>query len=215
MLKSNEDKIKSSTAPNFSEDSVRIQAGSFVYDNKWINFSGTVFRVTDYITSVVRGSRTRFFKDRNYAVYLLIGVDPIKGLRVAEGRHVPYTTLQAVPIPTSYDFLPLVGVVLVQNGTQDLNYGYSPIKDRNIQSLSGYGNVVDKDLKGDVGDDSLVYGDTGLIGATGLEGVTGLSGTDGATGYRGITLDPLQGATGLGGMTGINWGIHIPFEEFH
>jgi len=214
MLKSNEDKIKAGVAPNFSDDSVRIQAGSFVLDNKWINFNGTLFKVRDYITSVLRGSRTRFFKDRNYAVYLLIGIDPVQGIRAIEGRHVLFTTLQAVPAPETYDFLPLIGLVLVQNGTRDLNYGYMPLKNENVIFLSGYGNIIDKNLKGDVGDDSVIYGETGLIGHTGLEGLTGQDGFWGATGYVGHTPIPPRGYTGLGGMTGINWDIYIPFEEF-
>jgi len=215
MLRSNEDKIKTGVVPNFSDDSVRIQAGSFVYDNKWINFNGYVFVASNYITSVLVGSRTRFFKDRNYAVYLLVGIDPVQGLRVAEGTHVLFTTLQAVPPPVSYDFLPLIGVILIQDGTKDLNYGYIPLKNENIQPLSGFGNILDKNIKGDVGDGSVAYGETGFVGYTGLMGYTGLEGYTGAAGYTGPTPTPLVGETGIGGMTGINWGIHIPFEIFY
>jgi hypothetical protein len=214
MMKSNEDKIKAGVTPNFSDDSVRIQAGSFVFDNKWINFNGAVLKVTDYITTVLRGSRTRFFKDRSYAVFLLVGLDPVQGLKIAEGRHVLFTTLQAVPVPESYDFLPLVGVVVVQDGTRDLNYGYLPLKNDNIVALSGYGNIIDKNLKGDPGEDSTVHGETGLIGHTGLQGLTGLQGALGVTGYQSPALAPQRGETGLMGMTGINWDIHVPFLEF-
>jgi hypothetical protein len=214
MLKSKEDKIGAGVIPHFSDDSVRIQAGSFVFDNKWINFNGAIFKVTDYITSVLVGNRTRFFKDRNYAVFILVGLDPQVGLVAAEGRHVLFTTLQATPAPVSYSFLPLVGIVLLQDGSRDLNYGYLPLKDENVFFMSGYGNIIDKNLKGDIGDDSVVCGETGLTGFTGLEGHTGLSGLLGATGYVGPTQTPQQGATGLMGMTGINWDIFIPFETF-
>jgi len=215
MLQSNSDKIKASTVPNFSDDSVRIKAGSFVYDNKWINFSGTVFKVRDYITSVLVGTRTRFFKDRNYAVYLLIGLDPTQGIRVIEGQHVPFSTLQGVPPPDSYDFLPLVGVISIQDGTRDLNFGYLPLKNENIILFSGYGNILDKDLKGVQGDANYTYGETGLVGGTGLKGSTGNQGILGVTGQRGHTPTPQRGYTGIVGMTGISWNIHVPFEEFY
>jgi len=214
MLKSNDNKIKANTVPNFSDNAVRIQAGSFVYDNKWINFNGSVFKVSEYITSVVRGSRTRFFKDRNYAVMLMVGLDPVQGVRVVEGTHVLFSTLQAVPAPSQYDFLPLVGVVVIQDGSRDLNLGYLPLKNENVLFFSGYGNIIDKNLKGVIGDDSLVYGDTGLYGNTGVQGSTGVVGTIGATGTQGITLSAPRGMTGIGGMTGISWNIHIPFRDF-
>ena len=214
MFKPNENKIKASTAPSFSDDSVRINAGSFVYDNKWINFNGSIFVVRDYITSVLKGNRARFFKDRNYAVFILVGLDPDKGISVAEGTHVLFSTLQAIPPPESFSFLPLVGVILLQNGSRDLNYGYVPLKNENIVFFSGYGNVVDRNLKGDSGEDSYVYGETGLVGETGMRGFFGDKGATGALGTIGPTLSPLQGYTGLGGMTGISWSIHIPFEQF-
>jgi hypothetical protein len=213
-MKSNENKVKAGVTPNFSDDSVRIQAGSFVFDNRWINFNGAVFKVTDYIATVLRGSRTRFFKDRNYAVFLLVGLDPVQGLKIAEGRHVSFTTMQAVPVPESYDFLPLIGVVVVQDGTRDLNYGYQPLKNDNIVALSGFGNIIDKDLKGDPGENSFVYGETGLTGDTGLQGITGQQGGFGITGHQSPLLMPQQGETGLMGMTGINWDIHVPFQVF-
>jgi hypothetical protein len=214
MMQSNEDKIRAGTNPNFSDDTVRIKAGSFVIENKWINFNGTLFKITEYIDSVLRGSRTRFFKDRSYAVYIMVGLDPSQGIRSVEGTHVPFTTIQAVPPPEEYSFLPLVGIVLVQDGTRDLNYGYVPLKNENVIFFSGYGNVIERDLKGARGDASQIYGETGLYGITGFIGVPGPQGTLGITGQVGSTPAAPRGYTGMGGMTGISWGIHIPFQEF-
>jgi len=214
MLKPNEDKIQANTAPNYSDDSVRIKAGSFIIDNKWINFNGTVYKVSDYIKSVVVGSRTRFFRDRGYAVYLLVGIDPINGVSTVEGEHVPFTTIKSVPPPDTFSFLPLVGIVLIQDGTRDLNYGFIPLKSDNIQFFSGYGNIIDKDIKGSRGETSEVYGSTGIYGSTGLVGETGIRGRTGITGAIGPLTDPPRGVTGLGGITGISWGINIPFIQF-
>lgn len=213
-MKPNKDKIKSSIIPNYSDDSVKIDAGSFVYDNKWINFNGSLFKIKDYINSVLVGTRTRFFKDRNYAVYLLVGLDPTQGVRVAEGDHVSFSTIGAVPPPTDFDFLPLVGIVVVQDGTRDLNYGYKPLEQQNVILYSGYGNIIDKNLVGINGEDSTEIGDTGLQGYTGIEGAMGEQGNRGLTGIKGPTSIAPSGVTGIGGMTGISWSIHIPFERF-
>lgn len=213
-MKTNEDKIRATTSPNFSDDSVIIKAGSFVYDNKWINFNGSIYKVSDYINSVLVGNRTRFFKDRSYAVYLLVGLNPVLGVVTAEGKHVLFTTLQAVPPPDSYNFLPLVGIVLTQDGTRDLNFGYLPLKNENIVFFSGYGNIIDKDLQGIQGDASTVYGETGIYGVTGFVGDTGNAGDSGATGYVGPLSSAPRGDTGVGGMTGISWSINIPFQNF-
>jgi hypothetical protein len=214
MMKPNKDKIRSTVIPNFSDDSVRIEAGSFVFDNKWINFNGSIFKVKDYITSSLVGSRTRFFKDRNYAVYILVGLDPTQGVRVAEGIHVPFSTIGAVPPPTDFDFLPLVGIIAIQDGTRDLNYGYKPIEQQNVILYSGYGNITDKDLVGIPGVDSVTIGDTGFQGYTGIVGTLGEQGRRGMTGQKGPTPIAPAGVTGIGGMTGISWSIHIPFNEF-
>lgn len=214
MIQSNKDKVKAGTTPNFSDGAVRIKAGSFVIDNKWINFSGVVFKVTGYIDSVLRGNRTRFFKDRNFSVYLMVGLDPAQGIVTIEGKHVPFSTLQAVPPPENFSFLPLVGIILVQDGTRDINYGFIPLKNENITFFSGYGNVLDPNQKGVQGDASQIYGETGVYGVTGMPGPTGFEGSLGVTGSFGHTPTAPQGYTGTGGMTGIGWGIHIPFQEF-
>lgn len=214
MLKSKDDKITAKTTPDFSSDSINIQAGSVIIDNKWVSYKGTIIKIRDYISSVVRGSRTRFFKDRGYAVYLMIGLDPEEGIKIAEGRHVKFSTLKAVPLPENFSFLPLIGVVLVQDGSRDLVNGFKPVNQENIFFFSGSGNVLDKNLKGVTGDDSLVYGETGLFGYTGLEGLEGDEGKIGLTGYPGPTEAADRGHTGAHGATGINWNIHIPFQEF-
>lgn len=212
MLKSKSEKISAGSIPILSDDAIRINAGSFIINNAWISFSGTVIKVRDYIASVVVGNRTRFFKDRNYAVYLLVCLDPNNGVTVIEGNHVLFTTLSAVPPPISYSALPLVGLILIQDGTLDIIYGYKPVKDENIIHFSGTGNIIDRDLKGIPGDDSIIAGETGITGETGFRGISGDTGYSGVTGHQGPAVVPKRGAMGLMGMTGINWDIYIPFE---
>lgn len=212
MLKSKSEKICAGATPLLSKDSIRINSGSFIIDNVWISFIGTIFKVTDYISSVVVGNRTRFFKDRNYAVYLLICLDPNNGITVVEGKHVLFTTLKAVPSPESFSALPLIGLILIQDGTRDLVTGFKPVKDENLIYFSATGNIVDKNLKGISGEDSTIYGETGKRGETGIDGNQGAGGYQGVTGYIGPTIGLISGEPGLKGMTGINWDIYIPFE---
>jgi hypothetical protein len=212
MLKQKSEKISAESIPILSNDAIRINAGSFVIDNAWINFSGTIFKIRDYITSVVVGNRTRFFKDRNYAVYLLICLDPNNGVTVLEGTHVLFTTLSAVPPPDTFTALPLIGLILVQDGTLDIIYGHKPVKNENIIFFSGTGNIADKNLKGIVGEDSIISGETGMIGITGLRGFKGYTGYVGGTGSSGPLVNAKLGDKGLKGMTGINWDIYIPFD---
>ncbi len=213
MLKPKSEKISAGSVPVLSDDAIRINAGSFIIDNAWISFSGTVFKIRDYISSVVVGNRTRFFKDRDYAVYLLICLDPNNGVTVVEGTHVKFTTLSAVPPPKNFSYLPLIGLILIQDGTRDVIYGFKPIKDENIIYFSGTGNIDDKDLKGITGAASLISGVTGMVGYTGIRGLRGVTGHVGITGFQGPTVTPDNGTTGLMGMTGINWDIYVPFEE--
>jgi len=212
MLKSKSEKISAGSVPLLSDDSVRISAGSFIINNAWISFSGTVFKIRDYIASVVVGNRLRFFKDRNYAVYLLICLDPNNGITVYEGNHVLFTTLSAVPPPETFSALPLIGLILIQDGTRDIIYGYKHIKDENIIFFSGIGNIIDRNLKGIVGENSIISGETGMIGITGLRGFKGYTGYVGVTGCQGPSVNARSGEMGLKGMTGINWDIYIPFE---
>lgn len=212
MLTKKNEKIDAGCKPLLSKDAVRINSGSFVIDNKWVSFKGTIFNINNYISSVVVGNRTRFFKNRGYAVYLLICIDPNNGLLVSEGKQVPFSTLQAIPPPVSYTALPLIGILLIQDGTRDINYGYKPLKQENIYFFNGTGNVLDKDLKGIDGNDSIFLGETGFIGITGLIGQEGIVGDRGITGMVGPTLYVPPGEQGKQGMTGINWDIHVPFR---
>jgi len=214
MLKSKSKQVMAGVTPNYSDDSIRIEAGSVVVSNSWINYDAVLFRLTNYVASVVKPPRTRFFQNRNYAVYLLIGLDIDQGIRVAEGRQVPFSTVLSVPRPEGYDFIPLIGVVAVQDGSDDLNNGYLPLKDEYLEFFNGSGNVVDSGLKGITGVDSTVAGHTGLQGFTGPEGLRGYQGVTGLVGVTGLHVNPSQGVTGLQGMTGINWQVHVPLEEF-
>lgn len=212
MLKPKSEKISAGSIPVLSDDAVRINAGSFIIDNAWISFSGAVFKIRDYISKVVVGNRTRFFKDRNHAVYLLICLDPNNGITVSEGTHVKFTTLSAVPPPKTFSYLPLIGLILIQDGTRDVVYGFKPIKDENIIYFSGTGNIDDRNLKGITGVDSIISGETGITGYTGLRGFRGSTGYMGLMGHTGPIVFPRSGETGLKGMTGINWDIYVPFE---
>jgi hypothetical protein len=212
MLVTKNEKINAGYKPELSEDAVVINAGSFVIDNQWVSFYGTVFKINTYISSVVVGNRTRFFKDRGYAVYLLVCLNPNNGIVIFEGKHVLFTTLQAVPPPTSYTAIPLIGVILIQDGTRDINYGYKPLKQENIIFYNGMGNVLNKNLKGVKGENSTIIGETGLVGVTGLLGQDGVQGDYGTTGAEGLSLYVPPGAEGPRGMTGINWDIYVPFE---
>ena len=212
MLKPKSEKITAGSIPFLSDDAIRISADSFIIDNAWVSFSGAVFQVRDYISSVVVGNRTRFFKDRDYAVFLLICLDPNNGIVVVEGTHVRFTTLAAVPPPKNFSYLPLIGLILVQDGTRDVITGFKPIKDENIVYFSGTGNIDDRNLKGITGANSLISGVTGMTGYTGNRGLSGSTGYVGVTGNQGPQVVPERGRTGLMGMTGINWDIYVPFE---
>jgi len=214
MLKPKNNKIKGVTVPNYSDDSVKIESGSIIIDNKWVSYKGTLFRLSSYINTVIKGSRTRFFKDRNFAVYLLIGIDVNEGITVIEGTHVPFTTMQAVPRPVGFTIAPLVGVIAIQDGSSDLVYGYKPLENENIQFFSGSGNIIKKNLKGAQGEPSTTYGETGIVGETGIPGIVGETGFIGVTGLVGPVIPGNQGVTGFPGMTGISWDIDIPFEDF-
>ena len=215
MLKPKQEKINAGSVPVISKDTLRINAGSFVIDNAWVSFSGAVFKLRDYIDSVVVGNRTRFFKDRGYAVYLLICLDVNNGIQIIEGTHVKFTTLNAVPPPSSFSTIPLIGLILVQDGTRDVVYGYKPLEDKNIVYFSGTGNIINKNLKGVDGEDNPQYGFTGMYGFSGVGGHTGTQGDTGVIGVTGITPPSQSGATGYQGMTGIYWDINVPFDVLY
>lgn len=214
MIKPRKSSIGASSTPNYSDDSVRIEAGSIVVDNSWVNYDAVLFRLTDYISSVVKPPRTRFFQNRDYAVYLLVGLNINEGIKVVEGRQVRFSSVGAVPRPESYDIVPLVGIVAVQDGSDDLNEGYRPLKDEYIEFLNGSGNVVDQSLKGITGVDSDVVGCSGAAGWTGLGTPQGPTGYRGPMGVTGLVTPAPQGYTGVQGMTGINWQVHAHLDTF-
>lgn len=214
MLKSKKNTINASVKPTISKGTVRINAGFFVFDNNWINFRGKLFKLDEYIGRVLSPPRTRFFNDRNYAFYLVIGLDKNGELTYLEGNQVKFSSIKSVPVPSVIDVIPLVGLIVIQDGSRDLNFGYKPLNDSNVIFFSGAGNVLDKDQKGIQGEANNSYGFTGLMGETGIVGEQGVKGSMGQTGITGPTIYGDRGETGTKGMTGINWNIHIPFESF-
>lgn len=214
MLKPRSAQVTAGTTPNYSDDSVRIEAGSIVVDNSWVNYDAVLFRLSEYIGRAVVPPRTRFFQNRNYAVYLMVGLDLDEGIKVVEGRQVPFTSVRSVPRPVSFDIVPLIGIVAVQNGSDDLNLGYLPLRNENIEYFNGAGNVLDAGRKGITGVDSDVAGETGPQGMTGPEGSRGALGASGISGYTGLQPIARCGETGVRGMTGINWQVHVPLISF-
>lgn len=213
MLKQKNNLVESKVT-SFSDEIVNIDAGSVVFDNKWISYKSILFNLRDYITSVLVSPRTTFFQNRSYAVYIVVGIDFIGNIAVREGLQVPFVSVDTVPIPTTLDIIPLVGIVAIQDGSSDLEYGFKPLKNSNIFRYSGAGNILNKNLVGVEGPLSDVYGYTGIQGYTGLIGEEGLKGEKGITGLPGILVLGEQGSTGIRGLTGINWNIHFPFINF-
>lgn len=117
---------------NTADDTVIIDAGSLVVDNNWIDFKGVLFNVQQYLRNAVTGQRIRFFKDVNYAIYLVLGIDTTGSLTVTEGTQVPYTTLSSVPIPPVFDSVPIAGIVVIQDGTTNLTDAIKPVNDNNV-----------------------------------------------------------------------------------
>jgi hypothetical protein len=215
-LKPRQNVQRAKSQPNIDKGSIVIDAGSLVYDNKWLSYKGTVFGVIEYISSVVDGTvRKRFFRQRSYALQLLIGIDTSGALQVVEGTQVPYTTKQSVPIPSTYDMIPLMAVLLVQDGSADVVNGFVPLNDSSVTYFSGAGNILEKNTVGEAALDDGLTGQGGSIGITGLVGVAGLTGRVGHEGYTGSIGIAPTGMQGLEGITGINWDIHIPFEYFY
>ena len=132
MLKQNFNTVTAKVQPSVSDSTVVIGAGSFVFDNNWIDFPGTVFSVTDYINSQISPSRKSFFNGRSYALCIVVGLSNNGELEVLEGTQVVFTTAASVPIPSTFTFIPLVGIILIQDGTADMTGGIKPLKDNNV-----------------------------------------------------------------------------------
>lgn len=212
MFKSKDNTVSARVQKNFTDDSVIINSGSFVIDNKWVDYTGTFFNVKDYLRNTITAQRVRFFNYANYAVYLVLGVDVNGSLTVVEGTQVKYTTLDSVPVPSIFDVIPIVGIVIIQDGSTNLIDGIKPLAENNVIFYSGMGNVLDKNLVGLVGVDSMILGATGASGETGNQGVAGLIGAVGEKGSTGADGLGITGPVGDQGMTGINWDIQVIFD---
>lgn len=215
MLKQKNGALKAKIQQNINKGTIVIDSGSLVYDNKWISYQGTVFNFETYVDSVVDGaSRRKFFKKKNYAVQIVVGIDKSGALKVKEGNQILFVSKKAVPIPLELDMIPLVSVLYIQDGSDDLTLGYKPIKSSNITYFSGFGNVLGKDQKGT---SNNVKGSTGNEGVRGVTGNKGALGNQGLTGFQGITGTQgasVFGETGPIGITGINWDINVSFTSF-
>jgi len=197
-----------------SNNSINIDAGSIVFNNKWVNYKSTIFSVKTYIESVLISPRTRFFQNRGYSVFLLIGVSETGIIQVIEGEQTKFTTILNAPPPATFNIIPLVGLVLIQDGSSDLNYGFKPIQDSYLIHFSGTGNIINKNIVGIKGPSCDVLGETGLYGITGSQGPQGHIGPIGDVGTTGPYIKGDTGFIGVPGITGINWTIHFPLEIF-
>lgn len=214
MLKSKPNTLSARIKRSIDKGAVIIDSGSLVYDNKWIEYNGTLFEARRYIESKLNETtRRRFFTGRNYAVQILIGVDSSGSVRISEGTQSLFSTKESVSVPSTYGVIPLVSVLLIQDGSSDLNYGFRALNESNVTFFSGAGNVLDKNLTGPAGIDSYETGMNGPIGFTGLKGLSGETGYVGNVGTTGSIGDSTYGITGPQGMTGINWDINIPFDN--
>lgn len=215
MLKPKQNTFNAKIQKNIDKGTVIIDAGSIVFDNQWISYQGMIFKVNEYIENVLDNTnRQRFFTNKNYAAQIIIGIDKSGSIKYKEGTQVLYSSKKSVPIPPTFETVPLVSILLIQDGSSDMNYGYKPLNETNVTFFSGSGNVLDKNQKGD---NSNIRGITGIDGDKGSTGLKGLDGDRGDQGLQGIIgaqgMAP-TGISGVQGMTGINWAIHIPFEQF-
>jgi hypothetical protein len=212
MLKSKNTVVTAKVQKNFTDYSVIINAGSLVIENKWIDYSGTFFNVQQYLRNAITTQRVRFFNYAGYACYLVVGIDVNGALSVIEGTQALFTTSESVPRPAIFNIVPLVGIIVIQDGSSNLIDGIKPLDESNVIFYSGMGNVLDKNLVGPEGVNSLITGETGTQGETGFQGLPGLTGP---IGDMGITGDDGLGITGLigpQGMTGLNWDVQVMFD---
>jgi len=213
MLKAINSTISSKLVRSIVSDTVNIDSGSVVFDNKWLTYGSVNYKISDYITKIVVSPRTRFFNNRNYAVMLVVGLTKNGSITTVEGTQVKFTSKDNVPLPSTISIIPLVGIILVQDGTSNLN-SFKDISNNDIVSFSGVGNIKEKDQTGILGASGIQVGDTGIVGLTGLIGETGAMGITGEQGHTGIIGPRVKGDTGLPGITGISWDIDIPFKTF-
>jgi hypothetical protein len=214
MLERKDSLVGSKKVRSLANNVIKIDSGSYVIDNKFISVKDINYSVNEYVLSAVVSPRTSFFVNRNYAVMLVVGINSLGVVSTVEGSQVKYTTNDAVPLPHTINFLPLIGIVLRQDGTVNLN-SFKDLKDTDLIEFSGYGNIEEKNQVGDRGPESFDQGATGVQGETGPQGLRGLQGYTGFAGHTGLDGVGVKGEAGLPGMTGINWLIHIPFENFY
>jgi hypothetical protein len=213
MLKHNKSTIKSNSIENKIKGSVRLDAGSFVIDNQWVSYDNYLFKMEDYLNTVITANRPNFFNDRNNAVALIVTLSIKEGIKIIEGNQVTYTSREAVPLPQVVGSIPLIGIIVRQDGTSDLNSGYKALSDNDLLFFSGTGNIEDKNLVGLTGLSNTAQGLTGLIGDMGSTGASGITGPKGFSGETGLEGPLIQGETGVRGMTGISWDVNLPFRD--
>ncbi len=185
------------------DNKIRIESGSFVYENKWVNYKSKIFNLNVYVKEKLK-ERDSFFNNRGYALYLVICMDFYGKLFVEEGAQVLFKLKESVPAPKIKN-IPLVGLILVQDGTEDINYGFSPILDSDLIEYSGFGNILEKNLPGVTGLASYAVGERGVQGVTGPAGITGLAGLTGLPGIQGPVGRFFVGSTGVMGIPGLNY----------
>jgi hypothetical protein len=213
MLKPRDSLIGGKKVRGVTDDTINIGSGSVVFDNKWLTYKSINYKISDYIKEVVVSPRIRFFTNRNYAVMLIVGIDNLGTVKTLEGSQVKFSTNDGVPAPQTYDTIPLIGIILKQDGSNDLN-AFKAVSNTDLVQFSGMGNIKEKNIVGSQGATGVEVGYTGPEGDSGLIGLTGLVGTTGLYGETGLTGFGSQGATGANGLTGVNWTIHFLFREF-
>jgi hypothetical protein len=213
MIKTTNSTINSKLVRSIVSDTVNIDAGSVVFDNRWISYNSINYDISDYITSVVVPPRTRFFNNRNYSLTIVVGLDRTGSIKTVEGSQVLFSSNNNVPLPTTINIIPLVGIVLVQDGTADLN-SFRDVSNKDIISFSGMGNIKNKNLIGNIGEPGVLAGERGVTGVAGIIGARGITGPVGDRGHTGLEGVKVRGETGLPGSTGISWDINIPFKVF-
>ena len=212
MLKQKKNTVNSNCMNNNIGNSVKVKAGSLVIDNKWVSYDSYMFNVTDYINRSLSTNRSTFFSKKKSAIYILVTLGLKRGISILEGKEVRYISRESVPRPTVIDSIPLVGIILRQDGTDDLSTGFILVTDKDLDSFSGTGNIIEKNLVGITGLNNNTQGLTGIqgnLGDTGLQGLTGLVGDQGETG---VVSAFIVGETGAQGATGISWDTHVPFS---
>jgi hypothetical protein len=201
----NANSILISLLPNSLGRKIKIEAGSFIYDDRWINYKSKVLDIEQYITNSLGKNRPTYFYARNNALALLVGIDYNGKLLVEEGPQVPYKSNTKVPFNKISRVLPIFSLILIQDGSVDLNLGIKEFSDKDIINISGIGNILKKDIQGETGSISSARGEQGAQGVTGYRGIQGPQGPTGLLGVQGTIGASASGITGFQGLTGLNY----------